>query len=38
MDPRAKRRGRIKLVVESEQGNEAVVAILGPNEFTRTNA
>jgi CRP-like cAMP-binding protein len=26
-------KGRIKLVVESEQGKEAVVAILGPDEF-----
>jgi CRP/FNR family transcriptional regulator, cyclic AMP receptor protein len=26
-------KGRIKLVVESEQGKEAVVAILGPEEF-----
>ena len=25
--------GRIKLVVESEQGKEAVVALLGPGEF-----
>src|SRR5882757_2915794 len=26
-------KGRVKLVVESEQGKEAVVAILGPQEF-----
>ena len=27
------RKGRIKLVVASQQGKEAVVAVLGPNEF-----